>query len=106
MKSRTEAHKEFANLYRRPRSPEDQQKVDEIISKTNDIFMRIELINKLDAELKKGDPRKLDDYDSSSERSHEKRSFSEEDFKNLEKEQKKRTKSKKKKKPLKKDLFL
>ena len=100
MKSRTEAHKEFANLYRRPRSPEDQQKVDEIISKTNDIFMRIELINKLDAELKKGDPRKLDDYDSSSERSHEKRSFSEEDFKNLEKEQKKKDKEQKKEETL------
>ena len=51
--SRTEAHKVFANLYRKTRSPEHQAKVDEIITRSNDVFIRIDLIKKLDQEFEK-----------------------------------------------------
>ncbi len=51
--SRTEAHKVFANLYRKTRSPEHQAKVDEIITRSNDVFIRIDLIKKLDEEFDK-----------------------------------------------------
>ena len=51
--SRTEAHKVFANLYRKTRSPEHQAKVDEIITRSNDVFIRIDLIKKLDLEFEK-----------------------------------------------------
>lgn len=51
--SRTEAHKVFANLYRKSRSPEHQAKVDEIITRSNDVFIRIDLIRKLDEEFEK-----------------------------------------------------
>jgi hypothetical protein len=51
--SRTEAHKVFANLYRKTRSPEHQTKVDEIITRSNDVFIRIDLIKKLDQEFEK-----------------------------------------------------
>jgi hypothetical protein len=48
--SRTDAHKIFANLYRKNRSTEHQAKVDEIITRSNDVFIRIDLIKKLDEE--------------------------------------------------------
>ncbi|NBU96774.1 MAG: hypothetical protein EBS19_00950 [Spirochaetia bacterium] len=51
--SRTEAHKVFANLYRKTRSPEHQAKVDEIITRSNDVFIRIDLIKKLDEDFEK-----------------------------------------------------
>lgn len=51
--SRTDAHRVFANLYRKKRSPEHQKKVDEIITKSNDVFIRIDLIKKLDEEFLK-----------------------------------------------------
>ncbi|EQA35252.1 hypothetical protein LEP1GSC047_1870 [Leptospira inadai serovar Lyme str. 10] len=49
--SRTDAHKVFADLYRKPRSPEHQQKIDEVIQKSNDIFIRIDLMKKVDEEF-------------------------------------------------------
>jgi len=51
--SRTEAHKIFAALYRKNRSPEHQAKVDEVITRSNDVFIRIDLIKKLDEEYEK-----------------------------------------------------
>jgi len=51
--SRTEAHKIFGALYRKERPPELQEKVDEVISKTNDIFMRIDMIKKIDEDAAK-----------------------------------------------------
>jgi hypothetical protein len=51
--SRTEAHKEFAKLYRKQRSEELQQKVNEAIGRTNDVFIRIDLIKKIDEESEK-----------------------------------------------------
>jgi hypothetical protein len=51
--SRTEAHKIFAALYRKVRSPEHQAKVDEIITRSNDVFIRIDLIRKLDEDFEK-----------------------------------------------------
>jgi hypothetical protein len=46
--SRTEAHKVFADLYRKARSPEHQQLIDDVILKSNDVFIRIDLIKKTD----------------------------------------------------------
>lgn len=53
--SRTEAHKIFANLYRKSRSAEHQAKVDEIITRSNDVFIRIDMIKKLDEEFEKNE---------------------------------------------------
>ncbi|TGK01339.1 hypothetical protein EHQ53_08450 [Leptospira langatensis] len=49
--SRTDAHKTFADLYRKSRSAEHQQKIDEVIQKSNDIFIRIDLMKKVDEEF-------------------------------------------------------
>ncbi|MEM7180524.1 MAG: hypothetical protein AAF518_06405, partial [Spirochaetota bacterium] len=49
--SRTDAHRVFATLYRKKRSAEHQKKVDEIITRSNDVFIRIDLIKKLDEEF-------------------------------------------------------
>ncbi|MDZ4724863.1 MAG: hypothetical protein SH817_01805 [Leptospira sp.] len=46
--SRTEAHRVFADLYRKSRTPEHQQLIDEAILKSNDVFIRIDLIKKVD----------------------------------------------------------
>lgn len=51
--SRTDAHKIFANLYRKKREPEHQAKVDDALTKSNDVFIRIDLIQKIDAEYDK-----------------------------------------------------
>ncbi|WP_061251831.1 hypothetical protein [Leptospira interrogans] len=51
--SRTDAHKTFADLYRKQRSPEHQEKIDEVIQKSNDIFIRIDLMKKVDEEFEK-----------------------------------------------------
>lgn len=48
--SRTEAHKVFAALYRKKRSPEHQQLIDDAITRSNDVFIRIDLIRKIDEE--------------------------------------------------------
>ena len=48
--SRTEAHKIFASLYRKKRSPEHQQLIDDAITRSNDVFIRIDLIKKIDEE--------------------------------------------------------
>jgi hypothetical protein len=48
--SRTEAHKTFAALYRKKRSPEHQQLIDDAITRSNDVFIRIDLIKKIDEE--------------------------------------------------------
>ncbi|MCB1172591.1 MAG: hypothetical protein KDK39_03445 [Leptospiraceae bacterium] len=64
----SEAHILFGKLYRKQRSPELQQKVDEIVSSTNDVFVRIKRIEDLDAgeaqrsrgvEVREGDDRPL-----------------------------------------------
>lgn len=46
--SRTEAHRVFADLYRKSRTPDHQQLIDEAILKSNDVFIRIDLIKKVD----------------------------------------------------------
>jgi hypothetical protein len=46
--SRTEAHRVFADLYRKTRTPEHQQLIDEAILRSNDVFIRIDLIKKVD----------------------------------------------------------
>lgn len=51
IQSRTEAHKLFAALYRKERSPEHQALVDGAIQRTNDIFIRIDLIKKVDEDF-------------------------------------------------------
>ncbi|ABJ76886.1 hypothetical protein [Leptospira borgpetersenii] len=51
--SRTDAHKTFADLYRKQRSPEHQEQIDEVIQKSNDIFIRIDLMRKIDEEFEK-----------------------------------------------------
>ncbi|WP_411823220.1 hypothetical protein [Leptospira sp. 'Mane'] len=49
--SRTEAHRVFADLYRKTRTPEHQQLIDEAILKSNDVFIRIDLIRKVDEDI-------------------------------------------------------
>jgi hypothetical protein len=49
--TRTEAHKIFSDLYRKQRSPEHQQLIDEAISKSNDVFIRIDLMQKVDEDF-------------------------------------------------------
>ncbi len=44
----TQAHKLFGELYQKPRPPELQQKVDEIIEKYKDVYVRIKKIQELD----------------------------------------------------------
>ncbi len=51
--SRTEAHKVFADLYRKQRSPEHQQLIDDAIQRSNDVFIRIDLIKKIDEDYGK-----------------------------------------------------
>ena len=51
--SRTEAHKVFASLYRKKRSPEHQQLIDDAITRSNDVFIRIDLIKKIDEDQEK-----------------------------------------------------
>lgn len=51
--SRTEAHKVFADLYRKSRPPEHQQLIDDAIKKSNDVFIRIDLIQKIDEDYGK-----------------------------------------------------
>jgi hypothetical protein len=46
--SRTEAHRVFADLYRKQRTPDHQQLIDEAILRSNDVFIRIDLIRKVD----------------------------------------------------------
>lgn len=58
-RTRAEAHKHFGNLYRKKRDEEHQKKVDEILAKTSDIYIRIDLIEKLDKDYLGGE-RKYD----------------------------------------------
>lgn len=48
--SSTEAHRLFGRLYRRERSDEHQQEVDQIVSEVSDIYVRIKRIQELDEE--------------------------------------------------------
>ncbi|TGL85995.1 hypothetical protein EHQ68_09515 [Leptospira congkakensis] len=62
--SRTEAHRVFADLYRKTRTPEHQQLIDEAILKSNDVFIRIDLIRKVDEDFEnKNKPKKEDSRD-------------------------------------------
>ncbi|EMY68952.1 hypothetical protein [Leptospira vanthielii] len=62
--SRTEAHRVFADLYRKTRIPEHQQLIDEAILKSNDVFIRIDLIRKVDEDYEaKNKPKKEDGRD-------------------------------------------
>ncbi|MDV6234426.1 hypothetical protein CH379_002140 [Leptospira ellisii] len=76
--SRTDAHKIFADLYRKQRSPEHQEKIDEVIQKSNDIFIRIDLMKKVDEEFdkKKQEENKKFDDEEKSKRASEKSSAS------------------------------
>ncbi|MCB1190978.1 MAG: hypothetical protein H7A23_18875 [Leptospiraceae bacterium] len=58
--TRADAHKIFANLYRKKRDPEHQKKVDDIITRSNDIFIRIDLIKKLDEEFERSNARQIE----------------------------------------------
>lgn len=66
--TRTEAHTIFAKLYRKPRSPEHQAKVDEIITRSNDVFIRIDLIKKLDEEYEKKEKQKRENPEPKEEK--------------------------------------
>lgn len=68
--SRTEAHKTFATLYRKQRSPEHQKKVDEIITRSNDVFIRIDLIRKLDEEFEKQNKTGVETIDSQAKKNY------------------------------------
>ncbi|TGM81445.1 hypothetical protein EHR01_01165 [Leptospira mtsangambouensis] len=59
--SRTEAHRVFADLYRKTRTPEHQQLIDEAILKSNDVFIRIDLIRKVDEDYENKNKPKKDD---------------------------------------------
>ncbi|MDF3821026.1 hypothetical protein P3G55_14030 [Leptospira sp. 96542] len=59
--SRTEAHRVFADLYRKTRSPEHQQLIDEAILKSNDVFIRIDLIRKVDEDYENKNKSKKED---------------------------------------------
>ncbi|PJE00907.1 MAG: hypothetical protein CK427_12530 [Leptospira sp.] len=59
--SRTEAHKVFADLYRKTRSPEHQKLIDEAILRSNDVFIRIDLIKKVDEDQQAAARAKLND---------------------------------------------
>ena len=83
--SRTEAHKVFANLYRKSRSPEHQAKVDEIITRSNDVFIRIDLIRKLDQDYEK--PSKPEKKESSTPSKSSSVSISESDSKSTPKKE-------------------
>ncbi|XDD50658.1 hypothetical protein AB3N59_02295 [Leptospira sp. WS92.C1] len=74
--SRTDAHKIFADLYRKQRSPEHQEQIDEVIQKSNDIFIRIDLMKKVDEdfEKKRQEENKKSDEDERSKRTSEKSS--------------------------------
>lgn len=62
--SRTEAHRVFADLYRKTRTPEHQQLIDEAILKSNDVFIRIDLIRKVDEDYEnKNKPKKEENRD-------------------------------------------
>ncbi len=61
--SRTDAHKIFATLYRKQRSPEHQKLVDEAITKSNDVFIRIDLIKKIDEEYDRSERQKYEQED-------------------------------------------
>ncbi|RHX91731.1 hypothetical protein [Leptospira stimsonii] len=78
LNSRTDAHKIFADLYRKQRSPEHQEQIDEVIQKSNDIFIRIDLMKKVDEdfEKKKQEENKKADEEDKSKRSSEKTSTS------------------------------
>ncbi|MBM9578242.1 hypothetical protein JWG45_13880 [Leptospira sp. 201903070] len=78
LNSRTDAHKIFADLYRKQRSPEHQEQIDEVIQKSNDIFIRIDLMKKVDEdfEKKKQEDNKKTDEEDKSKRSSEKTSAS------------------------------
>jgi hypothetical protein len=52
--TRTDAHNIYSNLYKKKRSPEHQKQVDEVIARSNDVFIRIDLIKKLDEEFFSG----------------------------------------------------
>ncbi|MCE9500023.1 MAG: hypothetical protein K8R21_05940 [Leptospira sp.] len=49
--TRTDAHKVFANLYRKQRTPEHQAKIDDILTRSNDVFIRIDMIKKADEDF-------------------------------------------------------
>ncbi|AOP32847.1 hypothetical protein A0128_02550 [Leptospira tipperaryensis] len=78
LNSRTDAHKIFADLYRKQRSPEHQEQIDEVIQKSNDIFIRIDLMKKVDEdfEKKKQEDNKKTDEEDKSKRSSERASTS------------------------------
>lgn len=78
LNSRTDAHKIFADLYRKQRSPEHQEQIDEVIQKSNDIFIRIDLMKKVDEdfEKKKQEDNKKSDDEDKSKRNSEKASAS------------------------------
>lgn len=67
--SRTEAHKVFATLYRRPRSAEHQKQIDEAITRSNDVFIRIDLIKKIDEEFEKKERQKIDSEEKAEKKS-------------------------------------
>jgi len=64
--SRTEAHKVFAALYRKKRSPEHQQLIDDAITRSNDVFIRIDLIRKIDEEQERKERHKDEPVQSES----------------------------------------
>lgn len=69
--SRTEAHRVFADLYRKTRTPDHQQLIDEAILRSNDVFIRIDLIKKVDEDFQnKNKPAKPPVSDDRASRDH------------------------------------
>ncbi|MCS7206165.1 MAG: hypothetical protein NZ853_10755 [Leptospiraceae bacterium] len=56
--TKTQAYKIFGELYKKPRPPELKSKVDEIVQKYSDIFVRIQKIQELDLQYQKEKERK------------------------------------------------
>lgn len=46
--TKSQAYRVFGQLYNKPRSPELQKQVEEIVNKYSDIFVRIQKIQELD----------------------------------------------------------
>lgn len=46
--TRSQAHKYFGELYQKPRSPEAQKRVDDVVKNVSDIFVRIKRIEEID----------------------------------------------------------
>jgi len=66
--TRTQAHKLFGELYNKPRPPELQKQVDEIVNRYSDIYVRIKKIHELDQKYQEQQKKELPKDNSSNSR--------------------------------------